>query len=199
MWAAANQGLPGWRRGLSLHRTEAEVLDPSGQSLGKLTDSCPAYVVSFGKICSAIRNGHAIVPRHARGAGADLVRSRAPPLDRLSSRRLPPLRAMDCTGDFSPRRTARPRHAADTMDRDMTREPDHLIAAAAGLDRGARHAAGMHPACGRPAGHCTPDRRLPRPQIPRWKPPRACAPCAEAPNPRTRTPETPHAPDAQAL
>ncbi|OWG18111.1 hypothetical protein KDK82_1589 [Delftia sp. K82] len=196
MWAAANQGLPGWRRGWSLHRTEAKVLDPSGQSLGKLTDSCPAYVVSFGKICSAIRNGHAIVPRHARGAGADLVRSRAPPLDRLSSRRLPPLRAMDCTGDFSPRRTARPRHAADTMDRDMTRavtrEPDHLIAAAAaaaGLDRGARHAADLRGIAPRAGGS----------HAPRWKPPRACAPCAEAPNPRTTTPETPHAPDAQAL
>ena len=150
MWAAANQGLPGWRRGWSLHRTEAKVLDPSGQSLGKLTDSCPAYVVSFGKICSASGKGCAIVPRHAGGAGAGLVRSRAPPLDRLSSRRLPPLRAMDCTGGFSPRRTARPRHAADTMDRAMTLEPDHLIAAAAGLDRS-----------GRPAGHCTPGRRLP--------------------------------------
>ena len=197
MWAAANQGLPGWRRGWSLHRTEAEVLDPSGQSLGKLTDSCPAYVVSFGKICSAIRNGHAIVPRHAGGAGADLVRSRAPPLDRLSSRRLPPLRAMDCTGDFSPRRTARPRHAADTMDRDMTRamtqEPDHLIAAAAGLDRSARHVAALWPTCG--ALHPGPAAPTP----PRCKPPRACAPCAEAPNPTTRTPETPHAPDAQAL
>lgn len=30
----------------------------------------------------------------------------------------------------------------------MTREPDHLIAAAAGLDRGARHAPGMRPTCG---------------------------------------------------
>lgn len=193
MWAAANQGLPGWRRGWSLHRTEAEVLDPSGQSLGKLTDSCPAYVVSFGKICSAIRNGHAIVPRHARGAGTDLVRSRTRALDRLSSRRLPPLRAMDCTGDFSPRRTGQPRHAADTMDRDMTREPDHLIVAAAGLNRGARYAPGMRPTCG--ALHPGPAAPTP----PRWKPPRACAPCAEAPNPRTTTPETPHAPDAQAL
>ena len=128
MWAAANQGLPGWRRGWSLHGMDAKVLDPFGQFLGKLTDSCPAYVVSFGKICSAVGKECAIVQRHARGAGADLVRSRTRALDRLSSSRLPPLRAMDCTGDFSPRRTARPRHAADTMDRDMTPETPHAHA-----------------------------------------------------------------------
>ncbi len=47
------------------------------------------------------------------------------------------------------------------MVRDMTRELDHLIAAAAGLDRGARHVAALWPTCGalhpEPAAPTPPD------------------------------------------
>lgn len=50
------------------------------------------------------------------------------------------------------------------MTRAMTREPDHLIAAAAGLDRGARHAAGMRPTFGAlhpgPAAPTPPDPKM---------------------------------------
>ncbi len=50
------------------------------------------------------------------------------------------------------------------MTRAMTREPDHLITAAAGLDRGARHAAGMWPTFGAlhpgPAAPTPPDPQM---------------------------------------
>ncbi|WP_279214266.1 hypothetical protein [Delftia acidovorans] len=46
----------------------------------------------------------------------------------------------------------------------MTREPDHLIAAAAGLDRSARHAADLWPTCGAlhpgPAAPTPPDPQM---------------------------------------